>query len=99
MKYLVVCMSVGMLMLGCGTTATFLYTVYGLDAKNYEGKLLGHDPTGKDDLELSVCKPDPKVKGKCVVLLSTEYFKLKSDYLDIKQKLIDLQKVCNPLSK
>lgn len=85
-----------MTLLGCGTAATWNYRVYGLNADSYEGTLLAADKTGKDDLPLSVCKPDAKIKGKCIVVLKDEYFKFKNDYLATKQALIDLQRKCKP---
>lgn len=70
--------------IGCG--ATFSFRHYGLDAKSYEGTLLGPDP--KQDLELSVCEPDEVEKGKCIVMLRDEFYRLKLEYLDISNRLI-----------
>ena len=70
--------------IGCG--ATFPFKHYGLDAQNYDGTLLGPDP--KQDLPLSECKPDERVRGKCVVMLSSEFFRMKFNYLDISNRLI-----------
>lgn len=79
--------------LSCGATAKFPFRAYGLLPNSFEGKLIS-PTTPNGDLDLNDCKPDDKVKGKCLVMLREEFFKLKSDYLDIKQKLLDLQKKC-----
>lgn len=83
--------SLCLILFGCGM-ASFNYTVYGLNAKSYEGTLQAHNP--KDDLPLSACAPEGKKSGKCVVVLANEYYRLKNDYLATKQALIDLQKKC-----
>lgn len=68
--------------LGC---AGFSYRYYGLDAKSYEGTLLG--PSPQDDLPLSTCQPDPTNKGKCVVLYKDEFYKFKADYQNVVSQL------------
>lgn len=93
MRYFLPLSLFAMVLIGCGT-ASFNFRVYGLNAKSYEGTLLGKDKTGKDDLPLSVCQPDDKVKGKCIVILASEFFKMKADYLRIQTELSDLQRKC-----
>lgn len=78
----------GLAVVACA--ATFPYRHYGLDAASYDGNLLG--PESKDDLPLRVCAPDDQAKGKCVVLLTEEFFRMKQDYLDTKQRLIDCER-------
>jgi len=46
----------------------------------------------EDDLPLSVCKPDAKVKGKCIVMLVDEWALLQMDYNRIKETLKECQK-------
>lgn len=70
--------------IGCG--ATFSYRHYGLDARSYDGSLLGPDP--KQDLPLKVCEPDAVSTGKCMVMLAAEFYRLKADYLDMANRLI-----------
>lgn len=79
---------------GCGAAANWNFVSYGLDAKNYDGTLRARDQTGKDDIPLSTCQPDDKKKGKCIVMLSAEYFRLKNDDIATHQALIDLQHKC-----
>ncbi len=78
-------------MFGCAA-AEFNFKHYGLQAKSYEGKLLG--PTENEDIDLSVCAPDDKEQGKCYVYLREEHRRLKEDYLNTKQELMDLQRRC-----
>lgn len=80
-------------LIACGATAKFPFRAYGLMPNSFEGRLIS-PTTPNGDLDLKECEPDAKVKGKCLVLLREEFFKLKADYLDIKQKLLDLQKRC-----
>lgn len=75
------------ILVGC---AGFSFKNYGLDLPDYsQGKLLG--PTEADDLPITVCKPDELVKGKCVVMLATDFFRLKQDYEETKQRLKECQ--------
>jgi hypothetical protein len=70
-------------LLGCAST--FPYRYYGLDARSYEGTLLGDKP--KHDLPFSVCAPDAADKGKCAVILRTELEKLMRDYAEMRERL------------
>ena len=63
--------------------AGFQYKYYGIHPS--EGKLLGSKP--EEDLPLSVCEPDERVKGKCVVLFTEEFKSLVLEYTDIKERL------------
>ena len=76
----------GSLLVGC---ASFNYRYYGLEAASYEGKLLGPKP--ENDLPFSTCKPDETTAGKCVVMVSDEFFRMKQDYNETKQRLIECQ--------
>lgn len=76
------------LTLGC---AGMSYRYYSLHEVVYEeGMLLG--PTEADDVPFSKCAPSEHNKNPCVVMASKEFFALKLDYEDTKQKLIDCQK-------
>lgn len=75
-------------LLGC---AGFSYRYYGLSGVSYEsGILLGPKP--KDDIPFSACAPNPENKNPCVVMFAKEFFALKLDYEDTKQKLKECQK-------
>lgn len=76
----------GISLLGCAGAA-FNYRYYGLDADLYDGKLLGSDEEGKDDLPFSTCTPTAAHKSPCVVLLEGEFLKLKQDLLETRQRL------------
>lgn len=73
---------------GCGTIP-FTYRYYGLNAKSYEGMLLG--PMQPDDLPFSICTPSAESRSPCVVLKAEEFYALKLDYLQTKQDLITCQ--------
>lgn len=75
--------------MGCAGMA-FVYNYYGLSAASYDGKLLAVDP--KNDKDLSECAPDAQIKGKCIVMFSSEFYALKQDYLNVQQELSDCQK-------
>lgn len=76
----------------CAAPVEFLYPHYGMDfSATCGGQLLAKDPVG--DLPLAAtCAPTDVEKGKCIVMLRSDFYKMKEDYLDTKQKLIDLQK-------
>lgn len=77
-----------LLVLGCAG-ASFKY--YGLAEFDYnQGVLLGPKP--KDDLPFSRCAPTGNVAHPCIIMFSTEFFALKQDYEDTKQKLKECQK-------
>jgi hypothetical protein len=80
---------VGLTPWGCASIS-FPYHFYNLQPVSYEGSLLG--PTPADDLPLSICTPDASSQGKCVVMISEQFFKLKADYLTTKQALVDCQR-------
>lgn len=88
-RNLVVLSSLVIGILGCGGTE-FPYKYYGIDAKSYEGKLLG--PTAKQDLPFAKCKPDDAQKGKCVLMLVDEFEMFRFDYMRCKETLKEAQK-------
>lgn len=78
----------GLLPLGCAGVG---YRYYGLDAKSYEGTLLG--PAPKYDLPFASCAPTASVKSPCVVILQDEFFKMKQELLQLRQDLQTCQGV------
>lgn len=81
-------MGFSFLLIGCAGIS-FPYRYYGIGGADYVGNLLG--PQAKDDLPFVACAPDQANQGKCVVMFSDAFFKLKQEYLDTKQKLIECQ--------
>jgi hypothetical protein len=76
------------LILSACTTAEYKW--YGLELPNYDkGKLLG--PGEKDDVPLKICEPDQFQKGKCIVILATEFERMVEDYSRTKLQLKDCQ--------
>jgi hypothetical protein len=74
--------------MGC---AGFSIRYYGLSQVNYnDGVLLG--PKAKDDLPFSKCAPIGNEPQPCIVMFTQDFFMLKQDYLDTKQKLKECQK-------
>lgn len=74
---------------------------YGMDGVRFEeGKLLGPEP--KYDLPFSQCKPDEipdpenpgkvKLKHKCTVMFSKDFFSFKRDYEDCKMRLTECER-------
>lgn len=81
-------LAVLLLSLAACTSLAFNYRWYGVapaPGQKLVGTLLGPEP--KDDLDLSVCNPDEKDKGKCVVFLRAEFEKLRVEYIDLKERL------------
>ena len=76
--------------IGCGAASPFGYKYYSLKPDSYKGKLEGNEAA--NDLPLSVCAPDLKDKNKCVVMLTQEAFRLKSEVLQLRQQLKDCQR-------
>ena len=89
-----------------GCAGFFPYKYYGMHLESYEGSLLGPKP--KDDLPFTVCEPDPTPsvipsgpqpkpnRGKCVVMLSDEFFAMKQDMLETKKRLVECEHAANP---
>lgn len=74
---------IAVLCMGC---AGFSYKYYGMSDMDYsKGKLLG--PDEKSDLEFYVCQPTPSIKNPCVIMKATEFFKMKQEHEDLKEKL------------
>lgn len=78
----------GLVFIAASCASAFPYKWYGLDPT--QGKLLGK--TEEEDLPLKVCNPDDIQKGKCVVIFVQEFDRLRSDYAEIKQRLVECEK-------
>lgn len=77
------------LLLASCAGAGFKY--YGIKDVIFEhGTLLG--PTEKEDLPFSKCEPNAESKFPCIVMFAKEFFAMKQDYEDVKQKLKECQK-------
>jgi hypothetical protein len=64
---------------------------YGLQSVAYDhGTLSG--PSQEDDLPFSKCAENPREKFPCVVMFSKDFFALKQDYEDTKQKLKECER-------
>lgn len=75
---------------GCGAANPFGYKYYVLKPDSYAGKLEGVDAT--KDLSLSACAPSGQDKNKCIVMLTQEAYRLKSELLTLRQKLKDCER-------
>jgi hypothetical protein len=77
-----------LILMGC---AGFSYHYYGMKDVVYDhGQLLG--PTEKEDMPFSKCAPNAQSKHPCVVMLIKDFYDLKLDYEDTKQKLKTCEK-------
>lgn len=82
--------AIGFLLAGCVSAIGYRY--YGIDAKSYEGTLLGPKP--KDDIPFHSCEPDEQNKGKCVVMLTDDFKAMATELLQLRVALKDCQKNC-----
>ena len=75
---------IGLLVVSC---ASFTYKYYGLNIVDTveESTLLG--PTPAEDLPLIDCKGDSSQKGKCVVMFVDEFERLRTDIIDMEERL------------
>lgn len=83
-------LSVVIVLAACGAASPFGYRYYVLKPDSYKGKLEG--ATDKDDLPLTVCAPAGGEKNRCIVMLTREAYRLKTEVLELRQKLIDCQR-------
>lgn len=79
----------GFLLAGC-VGATFAWRYYGLQIASYEGKLLEVNPA--NDADFKICAPDENDKGKCVLMVASDFYAMKQDYFDVQNKLIACEK-------
>lgn len=64
---------------GCASF-NFPYKFYKPISLDWNGSLLGANPS--DDLPYSLC-----TNGKCVTMFTDDFFKMKTEYLDMASKL------------
>ena len=76
----------GLILSAC-VGSVFPFKYYTLDAKSYEGNLLG--PTADKDLLLSMCSPTQGDKAPCIVLFTSEFLRLKDAYIKCQIDLDD----------
>lgn len=77
----------------CGSA----YKYYQIDITNEcfeSGKLLAAE--AKDDLPLVVCRPDDVAVGKCVVLMTAEYRRLRERIVELEKRLADCEQGGTP---
>lgn len=84
MKGFVAGMFFALLLVGCAGFK-WPYKYYGLDAADYQGKILG--PTPKEDQSFENCRPTAANRSPCVILYADAFFALKQDYIDTKNQL------------
>jgi hypothetical protein len=83
----------GLILSACLGANLFPFKYYTLEAKTYDGKLLG--PTSDQDLLLSMCSPGEADKAPCMVIFTSEFLRLKDAYkkcqvdLDASQRGIE----------
>jgi hypothetical protein len=83
-KFFLAGMVSALLLVGCASM--FGYQYYELDGiQVWSGKLLADQP--EHDLPFAVCQPKEGNQNPCVVILSSEFFRLKRDYLSLEDRL------------
>lgn len=78
-------LSLGLLVVACASRS---YPVYVLRYR--EGRLNAHE--SKNDLPISVCDDTAQSRANCYVMLRSDYIKLSSDLIEIKNQLASCQK-------
>lgn len=79
----------GISLMGCAG-AIFPYKFYKPMLNDWHGTLLGAKP--QDDLDaVKTCAPDDVTDGKCVVMKAGDFFQLKTEYLDMQNRLNECQ--------
>jgi len=78
-------------LIGCAGV-TFPYKWFYPDLKSYEGILIGDRPS--NDLDASECIKGSSGEHGCVVMLKPEFKAMYNEYLDMKQKIITLERNC-----
>lgn len=76
-------------MLTACASLSFNFKSYGLQAQNYDGKLLAAKP--ENDLSLKMCEPNDQYHGKCVVMMADEYYRMKTEHTDLEERLKDCE--------
>lgn len=79
----------GICLVGC---AGFSYRYYGISDVDYSrGYLLGNNSSA--DLPFNMCAPSEQIKHPCIVLKADEFFKMKQDLEDTKQRLKECEQL------
>ncbi len=86
MRHLSYGLVIGFALAGCVSASYQYFNLEMPDGCYQDGKLLAHDP--KDDLPLTVCKPDAVSKMKCVHMLTSVFQRMQ---IDLKNLEIDLR--------
>jgi hypothetical protein len=81
----------GVVLVGC-VSVSFPYRWYYPSLNSYEGTLLGDKPS--NDLDASQCARNGNGGYGCIVMLKSEFKAMYNDYLETKQRLIDLERRC-----
>jgi hypothetical protein len=76
-----------LLLSGCAHGRDFDYPYYGIHPS--KGVLLGSKE--KLDIPLTVCEPDEKIKGKCVVLDVLTWERIRADMIRLKHEMKALE--------
>lgn len=74
----------GILLVSCATPQ-FPFKYYKPKLYSWQGELWG--PTERDDLPAVVCDETVQKRSACVIMMADEFFLLKENYLDIREKL------------
>lgn len=75
----------GIMFSACLASSSFPFHYYALSAASYEGKLVG--PSEDKDLLLSMCAPKEGDKAPCMVMLTSDFMRLKESHLKCQTDL------------
>jgi hypothetical protein len=76
------------ILVGCASVS-FPYKYYNPQFLNYDGTLLGAKV--EDDLPSNLCAPREGAKSPCVVMFTHDFFGMKSEFLDMQNRLQECQ--------
>jgi hypothetical protein len=82
----------GLTVAACSGMPKFPYRHYSLDAASYAGSLLGPKPS--DDRHLAECIPTEADKSPCQVFFSSDLKALRTEYVKMKLRIIELESTC-----
>jgi hypothetical protein len=82
----------GIMLSSCLASNLFPFRYYSLLANSYEGMLLG--PSSDQDLLLRICAPNEGNKAPCMVMLTSEFLRLKQDHTTCQLALDAAQRRC-----
>jgi len=84
--------SFGIMLSACLASNLFPFRYYSLSANSYEGMLLG--PSSDQDLLLKICAPTDADKAPCMVMLTSEFLRLKQAHAMCQISLDNAQRRC-----